>query len=166
MAQALTAFVIFIIVAGGVMVTLSRRTRTKMQESAAEEVAPPEKPSTLSRRQQRIVSTLEPTKELPSIEQLVADEARETGVNTIPGGEGLDLSLKLRVYWRDEIVRQGCTDGMLEYRIDEGVDPEQAETEDVRLVCVRNGVVRAGDPAPAEDPEESDGNSPNTGDVD
>ena len=165
MAQALTAFVIFIIVAGGVMVTLSRRTRTKMQESAAEEVAPPEKPRSLSRRQQRIVSTLEPTKELPSIEQLVAEEARETGVNEIPGGEGLDVSLKLRVYWRDEVVRQGCSDGVLEYRVDDGVDPAQAETEDVRLVCVRNGVVQAPEPLPAEDPIEADGNSPDAGDV-
>lgn len=122
------------------MVTLSRRTRTKMKESVVTDTVTPEKPPSLSRRQERMVSTLEPTKDLPSIEQLVAEEARETGVDEIPGGDGLDVSLKLRVYWRDEVVRQGCDDGVLEFRIGDGVDPAQAETEDVRLVCVRNGV--------------------------
>ena len=147
MAQALTAFVIFMVVAGGVIISLNRRTRTKMQETALEgELAAqpaqpaPSKARNLSKRQQRIVSTLEPMKEAPSIEELVAAEAADTGVNEIPGGDGLDVSLKLRVYWRDEVVRRGCEDGVLEFRVQEGVDRAAAETEDVRLVCVRNGV--------------------------
>lgn len=156
MAQALTAFFIFMIVAGGIMVTLNRRTRNRMKEVAfgdepSEPVAPP--PRNLSRRQQRIVSTLEPDKELPSIQDLVEAEAADTGVNDIPGGDGLDVSLKLRVFWRDEVVRRGCDDGQLEFRIDGGVSPDEAETEDVRLVCVRNGVVvetPAADPGPAQ----------------
>lgn len=148
MAQALTAFVIFMVVAGGVIISLNRRTRTKMQESAlieGEIAAKPKdpKPRNLSKRQQRIISTLEPTNEAPSIEDLVAAEAAETGVNDIPGGDGLDVSLKLRVYWRDEVVRSGCEDGMLEFRIEDGIDPATAETEDVRLVCVRNGIEQA-----------------------
>ncbi|NND03132.1 MAG: hypothetical protein HKN91_10120 [Acidimicrobiia bacterium] len=174
MAQALTAFVIFMVVAGGIIISLNRRTRAKMQETALEGelAAKPEtpKPRNLSKRQERIVSTLEPTKELPSMEQLVAEEAAETGVNDIAGGAGLDVSLKLRVYWRDEVVRNGCTDGVLEFRIDEDVEPAAAETEDVRLVCVRNGVDQprpaAADDQPAQKQTAStlDESVPNGGD--
>ena len=154
MGEAITAFVIFLLVAGGVMISLNRRTRNKMKEVAiGDEVAEPvQKPRSLSKRQQRIVATLEPDKEIPSIDDLVAAEAADTGVNDIAGGDGLDTSLKLRVYWRDEVVRNGCTDGQLEFRIDDGVDPAAAETEDVRLVCVRNGVVQA-TPTPASEEE-------------
>lgn len=153
MAQALTAFIIFVIVAGGVIISLNRRTRAKAQETALESTEAPGKVRPLSKRQQRIASTLEPATEMPSIEQLVAEEARDTGVNDIPGGERLDVSLKLRVYWRDEVVRQGCSDGVLEFRIDEGIDPAAAETDDVRLVCVRSG---EGAAAPDASAEESD----------
>lgn len=143
MAQAMTAFVIFMLVAGGIMVSLNRRTRIKMKEAAIgdEAVEPATTPRSLSKRQQRMVATLQPEPELPSIEDLVAEEAAETGVNDIPGGEGLDVSLKLRVYWRDEVVRKGCSDGVLEFRITDGVEPGDAETDDVRLVCVRSGQV-------------------------
>lgn len=148
MAQAITSFIIFVIVAGAVIITLNRRTRNKAREAALEPVESPSTPRPLSKRQQRIVATLEPDKEPPSIEDLVAAEAKDTGVNDIPGGDGLDVSLKLRVYWRDEIVRQGCTDGVLEFRIEAGVDPAAAETDDVRLVCVRGGnSTKASEPA-------------------
>lgn len=141
MGQALTAFIIFVLVAGGIIIVLSRRTRNKMHETAlTDETMSPKEPRSLSKRQQRIVSTLEPDKEIPSIEDLVAQEALETGVDEIRGGEGLDTSLKLRVYWRDEIVRQGCADGVLEFRIEDGVERANAETDDVRLVCVRETV--------------------------
>jgi hypothetical protein len=85
-----------------------------------------------------------PPPSIPTIEELVALEAAATGVNDIPGGDGLDVSLKLRVYWRDEVVRKGCENGQLEFRIDEGVLPEAADTDDVRLVCVRDGTESAG----------------------
>lgn len=139
MAEALTAFAIFVVIAVGTMVFLNKRTRDKMRENASEE-APPRQ-TRISRRQQRFVATLEPAKPLPTIDDLVAEEAAATGVNDIPGGEGLDVSLKLRVYWRDEVVRRGCDDGHLEFRLGEGVSPQSAATEDVRLVCVRDGVV-------------------------
>jgi len=157
MAQALTAFVIFMVVAGGIIISLNRRTRSKMQEAVIEggvAAEPAElKPRNLSRRQQRVVATLEPMKDAPSIEALVEAEAADTGVNEIRGGEGLDVSLKLRVFWRDEVVRQGCEDGSLEFRVEEGVDPASAETDDVRLVCVRNGVDQA-TPTDAASPSE------------
>jgi hypothetical protein len=137
MAQAITAFAIFLVVTVGVITFLNRRTRDKMREAAIE--LEDEKPRLGSKRQQRMVASFDPPKELPTIEELVAQEAADTGVNEIPGGSELDVSLKLRVYWRDEVVRRGCSDGTLEFRVAEGVTPEDAETDDVRLVCVRSG---------------------------
>ena len=135
MGEALTAFAIFIFAAFGIILFLTRRTRDRIKEATVDDG--PTRPRTMSKRQQRVVASLEPAKERPTIEQLVAEEAAATGVNEIPGGQGLDVSLKLRVYWRDEVVRSGCEDGTIEFRIEEGVDPEAANTDDVRLVCVR-----------------------------
>ena len=146
MAEAITAFAIFIIVTVGIVVFLNRRTRDKMLETAVEPEI--EKPRIGSKRQQKMAASFEPPKETPTIEELVAQEAVDTGVNEIPGGDELDVSLKLRVYWRDEVVRRGCTDGTLEFRLAEGVSPSEAETEDVRLVCVRaTGESATPDPA-------------------
>lgn len=139
MGQALAGFTIFLIIAGGIMITLTRRTRDRMRDAIAAEEGLPIPPK-LSRRQQAIAAATaaaEPAIPVVSIEELVAQEAKETGVNDIPGGDGLDVSLKLRVYWRDEVVRTGCADGRLEFRLGEGVTAENAATEDVRLVCVR-----------------------------
>jgi len=148
MAQAITAFVIFVIVTMGIVVFLNRRTRDKMRETAIEPEI--DKPRIGSKRQQQMVASFEPPKETPTIEELVAQEAADTGVNEIPGGDGLDVSLKLRVYWRDEVVRRGCTEGTIEFRLAEGVSPNQAETDDVRLVCVRSGI---GPTAPGHEAE-------------
>ena len=134
-APALTALAIFIFVSMAVMVTLSRRTRERAQESIVNDQAT--KPRT--KRQQQLLASMAPPPNIPTIEELVAQEAAATGVNHIPGGDGLDVSLKLRVYWRDEVVRNGCEDGQLEFRMNGGVLPEAADTDDVRLVCVRAG---------------------------
>jgi hypothetical protein len=97
-----------------------------------------------------------PPPKMPTIEELVAEEAAATGVNNIAGGEGLDVSLKLRIYWRDEVVRRGCEDGHLEFRVDAGISAATATIDDVRLVCVRDGVVAKEQEKPGqqEEPDE------------
>jgi len=132
----MVALVAFAILSSGVVVVFSRRTRRKMRDTyMSNDPKPPV--ATRTRRQQRIVETLEPAGSTPTIEELVAAEVAETGVNNIAGAEGLADSLKLRVWWRDEVVRNGCTDGHLEFRLDEGVAQQDAVTEDLRIVCVR-----------------------------
>jgi hypothetical protein len=135
--EVLTAVAIAVFVTMGVMVTLTRRTRERAQEAQGNDHPTAPKPRT--KRQKQLVAQMAPPPEIPTIEQLVAEEAAATGVNDIPGGEGLDVSLKLRVYWRDEVVRKGCEDGHLEFRIESGVDLEAADIDDVRLVCKRGG---------------------------
>lgn len=135
--EVLTAVAIAVFVTSGVMVALTRRTREKAQESQGNDQPTAPKPRT--KRQKQLVATMAPPPEIPTIEQLVAEEAAATGVNDIAGGEGLDVSLKLRVYWRDEVVRKGCEDGHLEFRVGPGVVLEAADIDDVRLVCIRDG---------------------------
>jgi len=162
MGQALAGFTIFIVIAGVIMITLTRRTRDRMRDAIAAETGEP--PANVpSKRQQKIMAatSAHTATPKPTIEELVAAEAEATGVNEIDGGDGLDVSLKLRVFWRDEVVRKGCEDGHLEFRIDDGATVETAATEDVRLVCVRDGTVQeplkaAIDPAAARDAGNSD----------
>ena len=149
--EVVTALAVAIAITIGVMITLSRRTKERAEESMVEQPAGP-RPRT--KRQQQIVANLAPPPDIPTIEELVAEEAAATGVNDIPGGEGLDVSLKLRVYWRDEVVRRGCEDGHLEFRIDSGLAPEAADTDDVRLVCIRSTATGNVDLMPEETMQE------------
>jgi len=71
----------------------------------------------------------------PTIQELILEEARETGVEEIPGGDGLELPVRLKVWHRDEHVRRNCIDGGLRYVVHEGVDPASASEDDVMLMC-------------------------------
>ena len=145
--EVVTAIAIAATVAMGVMVAFARRTRERAQEAMPD--SQPAMPKPRTKRQRQLVASMAPPPQMPTIEELVAEEAAATGVNDIAGGEGLDVSLKLRVYWRDEVVRRGCEDGNLEFRVDGGISAAAADINDVRLVCVRDGVV-------AEEQEEPD----------
>ncbi len=147
--EVVTAIAIAATVAMGVMVTFARRTRERAQEAMPD--AQPTAPKPRTKRQRQLVANMAPPPQMPTIEELVAEEAAATGVNDIPGGDGLDVSLKLRVYWRDEVVRGGCEDGNLEFRIDGGASIEAAGIDDVRLVCVRDGVVTEEQEEPEEE---------------
>lgn len=148
-------------VVGVVMFNLNRRTRERRLEAMAAEDGLPVNPPKL-RGKKKILAEMEPVKPRPTIEQLVAEEAEATGVNDIPGADDLDVSLKLRVFWRDEVVRRGCDDGHLEFRIDDGVDIESIRTEDVRLVCVRSSTATENETAAENEttaPDNDEGDS-------
>jgi hypothetical protein len=68
------------------------------------------------------------------IMDLVKEEAAETGVDEITGGEGVDLPVRLQVWHRDEAVREACPDlSMLRFEVDVGVAAANAEADQVRL---------------------------------
>ncbi len=71
----------------------------------------------------------------PTIQELMAEEVRETGVDQIPGGDGLEVPVRLKVWHRDAHVRSGCADDALRFVVNEGVDPATATEDDVMLVC-------------------------------
>lgn len=143
MTQAIIGFIALAVVVA-VMVTLSRRTKRRMHEMMAAEQDGVAMPMPPMGKKQAVID-MAPGKPRPTIQDLVDEEAVATGVNEIPGGEDLNVSLKLRVFWRDEIVRKGCEDGQLEFRIDDNVNLDEVRTDDVRLVCVRAGSSDAAD---------------------
>jgi len=103
-------------------------------------------------RRERILATLEPAPEIPTIIDLMHEEARDTGVNEIAGGEGLEVPVKLKVWQRDGGPHTECPRQSLHFEIAAGVSPEQATVEDVRLHC-REPHPAAPSPAPERQPE-------------
>ena len=90
-------------------------------------------------KQHQKIQQFEPEHTTPSIEDLIEEEAAELGLNEIPGGEGVDTSVKLRVWHRDASARSGCAEGALRYEVDDGVEPAEAELGQVRLRCGTSG---------------------------
>ncbi len=99
-------------------------------------------------KQHKKIQQFEPERTTPSIEDLIEEEAADLGLNDIPGGEEVQTSVKLRVWHRDGSVRSGCSDGVLHYEVDAGVQPAEAEFNQVHLRC--------GEPRPDPvDPDQS-----------
>ena len=90
-------------------------------------------------KQHKKIQEFEPEHTTPSIEDLIEEEAADLGLNDIPGGEGIETSVKLRVWHRDGSVRSGCAGGTLRYEIDDGVEPADAELGQVHLSCTKSG---------------------------
>ena len=92
-----------------------------------------------SRRKKEAQADLEREKaelQTPDILELVRQEAAESGVDEIPGADGVDLSVRLRVWQRDEHVRSICPDPtLLRFVLEDGVSPDTATADDLRLEC-------------------------------
>ena len=117
-----------------VSLLLRQRERTRLPEDQPQ--APTSKPRN---RQERILAKLEPLPEIPSIMDLVAEEIREHQVDQIPGHEGLDPPVMLKVFRRDEQVRDRCTHNGIAFVIGDGVAAADAGEEDVKLFCEQCG---------------------------
>lgn len=87
-----------------------------------------------SRRQLRILASLPPDPELPTIDDLVREEADALGLLDVPGPAGIALHVRLKVWKRDH-DSAGCPGGSWAYAVREGVVPADAGVEDVTLVC-------------------------------
>jgi cell division septation protein DedD len=90
-----------------------------------------------SRRKEEAKADLEREKaelQTPDIFELIRQEAAETGVEEIPGADGVELTIRLRVWHRDEEVRE-MSPGPAELRFElaPDVDPETATENDLVL---------------------------------
>lgn len=109
---------------------------------------------TSSRRKKEAQADLEREKaelKTPDILELVRQEAEDARLDEIPGADEVDLTVRLRVWQRDEHVRSVCPDrSKLRFAMAPGVSAEAATEDDLRLVC-------QGVPTPAPpDPEAAD----------
>ncbi|MEA3502761.1 MAG: hypothetical protein U9R47_08305 [Actinomycetota bacterium] len=88
-----------------------------------------------SREKKKAIAGLEndrQTLHTPSILELVDQEVRESGITDLPGAEGLDSVILLRVWKRD---REDCDEGEQRFVVVEGVDPSDATEADVTFEC-------------------------------
>ena len=69
----------------------------------------------------------------PDILELVAEEVTELGIDKSEGSEGIDPSVLLQVYRRDEV---NCEDGSKHHFVlADGVDPSDADPDTLALSC-------------------------------
>ena len=114
----------------GVLLTRSRnRAKPEPTDSA------PQVPTGASRRQRRIMASLEPDPTIPTLMDLVHEEISDLGIDQIPGHEGISGPVLLKVYRRDQAVREQCPHRAYGYVVAEGVPRADATESEVRLYC-------------------------------
>jgi hypothetical protein len=88
-------------------------------------------------RRRELKQQLAAVEERPPIDihALVREEVADLGIERVPGSDGLDPEVLLRVWRRDEAIHQNCIDGIVHYQVRPGTDPGVAHDGDVRLVC-------------------------------
>jgi hypothetical protein len=126
------AFLAFVGVAGFLYFKM---LRARNENPQFEEIERPKRMSKRERKLQKLREFEESIPPPPTLEELIEAEVRDTGVDRIPGGDGLAVSVRLKVYHRDEQVRVGCARDGLRFLVNEGVDPAEATVDEVMLVC-------------------------------
>ena len=147
-------FIAIIIAAAGIGYAMSRvsKVRKEFPDLAAK------RPPRVSKRQKRLeqIRAHEPEYTPPSLEDLIAADIKEAGIDTIPGASGVPQGVILKVYRRDEPAI-ACRHEELRFLVADGVEPGSAGIDDVRLIC-DVPAEPAKDPSPAaelpEMPEE------------
>lgn len=122
------------IVAG---VLLRQRSRVRPDDYQPAE----SRPTRRQTKHERLLQKLSPLPEIPTVMDLMREEMAETGVETIPGHEGLAGPVMLKVYRRDDSVREKCPHDAYEFVIRDGIDAAEATEDDVVLFCSQCGPV-------------------------
>lgn len=135
MTTALVALVISIALAAYL---LTRQRDRHRPEIDPDDPSPPPVARRLT-RQEKLLQKLEPLPEIPSVMDLMRAEIEETGVERLPGHEGLAGPVMLKVFRRDAAVRERCTHNGFGFIVRDGIEPEAATEEDVRLHCAQCG---------------------------
>lgn len=142
-----------LIAAVGIGYALSRVAKLRKELSDIAEIADKvEKPRRKSRREKRLeqIRAAEPEYVPPSIEDLVAEEIEDLGVDRIPGGEGVAPAVLLKVYRRDTGRNEDCAPENRRYLVADGVNAEDAGVGDVRLTCADHPTAESRRPPDAD----------------
>jgi hypothetical protein len=127
----LFALVGSIALAGVLLARARKRVNPEPTESK------PEIAASASRRQRRILENLEPPPQIPTLMDLVREEIEDLGIQDIAGSEGISDPVLLKVYRRDQAVREQCPHNAYEYVVADDVRRDEAGDDDVRLYCAR-----------------------------
>jgi len=88
----------------------------------------------------------------PDIMELVQQEASETGVLDIPGADGVDLPVRLRVWHRDGAARAAApSPEALRFELRADVAPQDATDDDLTLRSTGTEPPASGEPAVHDD---------------
>ena len=109
---ALIAIIVIVVVGG--MIMLSRSGSQRKKEAIAD----------LQREKDSL--------HIPDIIELVNQEVRESGITELPGAEGIDPVVLLKVWKRD---REDCGEGTGGFVVTGGVEPSEATETDVAFGC-------------------------------
>ncbi len=144
--MAIALAIIFAAVGIGYAMSRMSKIRKELPELAAKAKKPPR----MSKRQKRLeqIRAAEPEYIPPSIDDLVAEEISEIGIDRIPGAEGLLPAVLLRVFRRDTPDADHCLPERRRFVVANDIDPGDADIEDVRLVCQDHAPI-----APQEGPD-------------
>jgi len=88
-----------------------------------------------SQRKKEAIADLQREKDslqTPDILELVNQELSDSGITDLPGAEGIDPVVLLKVWKRDS---DDCEEGEGNFVVVEGVDPSAATEADVSFVC-------------------------------
>ena len=131
----MTIAIAIIIAAIGIGYTMSRMSKIRKEMPELAETA--KKPPRVSKRQKRLeqIRAAEPEYIPPSIDDLVAEEIAEIGIDRIPGAEGLAPAVLLRVFRRDTPDTDRCLPERRRFVVANDISPSEVDIEDVRLVC-------------------------------
>ncbi len=136
MTAAIVALVISIVLAALLLTRQRNRHRPEMDPNDPSSSPQPRRRPT---RQERLLQKLEPLPEIPTVMDLVRAEIEETGVERIPGHEGLTGPVMLKVFRRDAAVMEGFSHEGYGFVVRAGIEPEADTEDDVRLYCEQCG---------------------------
>jgi hypothetical protein len=131
----LDIIIVLIAMLGSIILAVVLLARTRQRVKPEDASAAPQIPVSASRRQRRILDTLEPPPAIPTLMDLVREEIQDLGINDIPGSEEISGPVLLKVYRRDAAVREQCPHGTYGFVVAEGVAKNEAGDNDVRLFC-------------------------------
>lgn len=139
-------FLAFIAIAGFLFMRMVRaRDASPDYEPAARR---PRRVSSKERKLERMREFEAAIPPRPTIQELMQQEVEATGIDRVPGGDGLEIPVRLRVWHRDADVRADCAAEGLRFIVAEGVERASASEDDVMLVCdggvVPDGTAEAG----------------------
>ncbi len=89
-----------------------------------------------SRRKKEAIADLQREKEAlqtPDILDLVDEEVRESGITDLPGADGIDPVILLKVWKRD---RGDCGEQTGRFAVTGGVEPSAATETDIEFNCI------------------------------
>ena len=102
MSPSLAIAILIAAIGVGFAMSLVAKVRKEMAELT--EAEPKPKRQSRSKKRLEQIRAAEPEYVAPSIDDLIVEEVTETGVDRIPGGHGLEVAVRLKVF--DEIHLQ------------------------------------------------------------